>query len=59
VANDRKLSSAQVLQGHKGQPMIEKRLKQVKTVHQIAPLFLKNEGRIEALLTLYLLALPV
>jgi transposase len=39
--------------------MIEKRFEQVKTVHEIAPVFLKNEGRIEALFTLYFLALLV
>jgi transposase len=59
MTNDRKLSSAEVLQAHKGQPVIEKRCEQLKTVHQIAPIFLKNEGRIEALFTLYFLALLV
>lgn len=59
MSNDRSLSAAQVLQAHKGQPMIEKRFEQVKTVHEIAPVLLKNEGRIEALFTLYFLALLV
>jgi len=59
MTNDRSLSPAQVLDAHKGQPMIEKRFEQVKTVHEIAPVFLKNEGRIEALFTLYFLALLV
>lgn len=59
ITNDRSLSSAQVLEAHKGQPMIEKRFEQIKTVHEIAPVFLKNEGRIEALFTLYFLALLV
>jgi hypothetical protein len=31
--------------------MIEKRFEQIKTVHEIAPVFLKNEGRIGALFT--------
>ena len=53
ITNDRSLSPAQVLEAHKGQPMIEKRFEQLKTVHEIAPVFLKNEGRIEALFTLY------
>jgi len=39
--------------------MIEKRFGQIKTVHEIAPVFLKDEGRIEALFTLYFLALLV
>lgn len=59
MTNDRSLSPAQVLEAHKGQPMIEKRFEQTKTVHEIAPVFLKNEGRIEALFTLYFLALMV
>jgi len=59
LTNDRNLTAAQVLEAHKGQPTIEKRFEQVKTVHEIAPVFLKNEGRIEALFTLYFLALLV
>jgi len=59
MSNDRSLSPAQVLEAHKGQPMIEKRFEQVKTVHEIAPVFLKDEGRIEALFILYFLALLV
>jgi transposase len=59
LTNDRSLSPAQVLQAHKGQPTIEKRFEQIKSVHEIAPVFLKNEGRIEALFTLYFLALLV
>ena len=57
LSNDRNLSAAQVLEAHKGQPTIEKRFEQIKTVHEIAPVFLKNPGRIEALFTLYFLAL--
>ena len=59
MTNDRSLSAAQILQAHKSQPMIEKRFEQIKTVHEIAPVFLKNEGRIEALFTLYAIALLV
>jgi transposase len=59
MTNDRTLNDAQVLEAHKGQPMIEKRFEQIKTVHEIAPVFLKNEGRIEALFTLYVIALLV
>ncbi len=59
ISNDRNLEPALVLQAHKGQPMIEKRFEQLKTVLEIAPVFLKNEGRIEALFTLYFLALLV
>ena len=59
MTNDRQLTAAQVLEAHKGQPMIEKRFEQIKSVHEIAPVFLKNEGRIEALFTLYAIALLV
>ncbi len=59
LSNDRSLPAPQVLQAHKGPPAIEKRFQQIKTVHEIAPVLLKNEGRIEALFTLYFLALLV
>jgi transposase len=59
MTNDRRLTPAQILIAHKGQPNIEKRFEQLKTVHEIAPVFLKDEGRIEALFTLYFLALLV
>jgi transposase len=59
LCNDRQLTAAQILQAHKGQPTIEKRFEQVKTVYEIAPVFLKNEGRIEALFTVYFFALLV
>ena len=59
LTNDHTLTPAQILEAHKGQPTIEKRFEQVKTVHEIAPVYLKNEGRIEALFTLYFLALLV
>ena len=59
LTNDRSLSPAQVLSAHKAQPKIEKRFEQLKTVHEIAPVYLHNEGRIEALFTLYFFALVV
>ena len=59
LCNDRALTPVQVLEAHKGQPIIEKRFEQLKTVHEIAPVYLKNEGRIEALFTLYFLGLLV
>ncbi len=59
LTNDRQMTPAQVLEAHKGQPKVEKRFAQTKTVHEIAPVFLKNEGRVEALFTLYFLALLV
>ena len=42
ITNDRGLSPGQVLEAHKRQPMIEKRFEQIKTVHEIAPVFLRT-----------------
>jgi transposase len=57
LTNDRSLSPRQVLEAHKRQPAIERCFKQTKTVYEIAPVLLKNEGRIEALFFLYFVAL--
>lgn len=59
LTNDRSLAPEQVLAAHKRQPQIEKRFSQMKSVHAIAPVLLKNEGRIEALFTIYFIALLV
>jgi transposase len=59
LTNDRKLTDAQVLEAHKRQPTIEKRFEQTKSVFEIAPVLLKNEGRVEALFFVYFLALLV
>ena len=59
ITNDRTLTPQQVLEAHKGQPSIEKRFEQLKTVHEIAPVFLKNPSRIEAFFTVYFLALLI
>ncbi len=59
VTNDRTLTPRAVLEAYKRQPVIEKRFEELKTVHEIAPVFLKNEGRIEAFFFLYFLALLV
>lgn len=57
LTNDRSLTARQVLEAHKRQPAIEKCFKQAKTIYEIAPVLLKNEGRIEALFFLYFVAL--
>jgi transposase len=59
LTNERTLTDTQVLEAHKRQPTIEKRFEQTKTVFEIAPVLLKNEGRIEALCFVYFLALLV
>lgn len=59
LTNDRNLSARATLEAYKRQPVLEKRFQQIKSVHEIAPVFLKNEGRIEALFFVYFLALLV
>lgn len=59
LTNDRRLTPREVLEAYHRQPVIEKRFSELKTVHEIAPVFLKNEGRIEAFFFLYFLALLV
>jgi len=53
ITNDRKLSQADVLKAYKYQPRLEKRHAQLKSTYHVAPILLKNEGRVEALLFLY------
>lgn len=53
------LAPEEVLKKYRYQPKLEKRHEQLKSVYAVAPAFLKNEGRIEALLLLYFLALLV
>jgi transposase len=57
VTNDRTLSELELLHAYKRQPLIEKRFSQLKTDFQVAPVWLKDVGRIEALLGLYFFAL--
>ena len=59
LTNDPTLTNVQALEAHKRQPTIEKRFEQTKTVFEIAPVLLKNEGRIEALFFVYFLAMLV
>lgn len=59
LTNDRAMTPAQVLEAHKRQPMVEKRFEQTKSVYEIAPVFLKNEDRVEALFFLYFFALLI
>jgi hypothetical protein len=46
-------------EAHKRQPSIEKRFEQTQSVFEIAPVLLKNEGRVEALFFVYFLVLLV
>ena len=59
ITNIKSGNAADILKIYKFQPRLEKRFEQLKTVYNVAPVFLKNPQRIEALLTLYFLALLI
>lgn len=53
------LEASEVLRKYKNQPFLEKRMYTKKTVLEVAPVFLKKEKRIEAMLFLYFAALMI
>ncbi len=53
------LDASEVLKKYKDQPFLEKRMYTKKTVLEVAPVFLKKEKRIEAMLFLYFVALMI
>ncbi len=53
------LDASEVLKKYKNQPFLEKRMYTKKTVLEVAPVFLKMEKRIEAMLFLYFVALMI
>jgi hypothetical protein len=53
------LEACEVLRKYKSQPFLEKRMYTKKTVLEVAPVFLKKESRIEAILFLYFVALMI
>jgi transposase len=53
LTNDEALSLEEALGKYKYQPFVEKRHEQLKSVFGVAPVWLKNVGRIESLLWLY------
>jgi transposase len=59
ITNDRELSEQALLLAYKGQPVIERRYAQLKTEFAVAPVYLKEVTRIQALLCLYFLVLLV
>jgi transposase len=59
ITNDRALSDQALLLACKGQPVIEKRFAQLKTDFEMAPVYLKEVSRIQALLCLYFFVLLV
>ena len=59
ITNDLTLSEQELLLAYKGQPVIEKRFAQLKTDFSVAPVYLKEVSRIQALLCLYFFVLLV
>ena len=59
ITNDRTLSEQELLLAYKGQPVIEKRFAQLKTDFAVAPVYLKEVSRIQALLCMYFFVLLV
>lgn len=59
IANIADWNEEQVLRAYKRQPTIEKRFKQLKTDFAVAPVWLKEVHRIQALLLVYFLVLLV
>ena len=59
VSNVAELSELDLLHAYKRQPTIEKRFSQLKTDFAVAPVYLKQVRRIQALLCMYFFALVV
>jgi len=59
ITNVREFSALQTLEAYKRQPVIEKRFSQLKTDYAVAPIYLKNVSRIQALLCVYFFAMLV
>jgi transposase len=57
ITNDTSLTELELLLAYKGQPSLEKRFTHLKTDFEVAPVFLKEASRIQALLCVYFLAL--
>ena len=59
VTNDKEFSALETIQAYKRQPVIEKRFSQLKTDFAVAPVYLKNVSRIQALMCIYFFAMLV
>jgi hypothetical protein len=59
ISNELTISAKDLLLAYKQQPMIEKRFAQLKTDFVVAPVYLKEVSRIQALLCVYFFALLV
>ena len=59
VTHVREFSALDTLLAYKRQPVIEKRFSQLKTDFAVAPVYLKNVSRVQAMLCIYFFALLV
>ncbi len=59
ITNERSLSELELLLAYKQQPAIERRFEQMKTDFVVAPVYLKETSRIQALLCVYFFVLLV
>jgi transposase len=59
ITNLEDWDARKVLEAYKRQPILEKRFSQLKTDFRVAPVYLKNVGRIVGLLAVYFFALMV
>ena len=59
VSNDAAMTERELLLSYKQQPAIERRFEQLKTDFSVAPVYLKEASRIQALLCVYFIALLV
>jgi transposase len=59
ITNDKKMDPEELLRTYKRQPLIEKRFSQFKTDFEVAPVYLENVSRIQALLAVYFFVLLV
>lgn len=57
LVTNTKIEPVEVLKNYKNQPYLEKRFNTLKSVLEVAPVFLKMPHRVEAMLFLYLIAL--
>jgi len=57
ITNDASLLELEMLLAYKNQPSLEKRFSHLKTDFEVAPVYLKEVSRIQALLCVYFLAL--
>jgi transposase len=59
ITNELSVSERDLLLAYKGQPALERRFEQLKTDFEVAPVYLKEVGRITALLCVYFFVLLV